>query len=105
MYFDDSYLSTETRKRFWTPQRLADGSINEQEYALGWRWREWDIEGVGLARNANHGGVARGSQCWLLVYPDFVMSIAFCTNTKTEEFAIFGQVHDSILRSFASNTR
>ena len=100
MYFDDRYLSAATREHFWTPQRLDDHSINEQNYALGWRWREWDVEGVGVVRNANHGGVSRGSQCWLLVYPDYVMSTAFCTNTKTEDFGTFGRFHVPLLQSF-----
>ena len=102
MYFDDDYLSAATRAQFWTPQRLADGSINEDNYALGWRWREWELAGVGVVRNANHGGVSRGSQCWLLVYPDYVMSMAFCTNTKTADFGTFGRFYESLFRSFAN---
>lgn len=102
MYFDDRYLSAATREHFWTPQRLADHSINEQNYALGWRWREWDVEGVGVVRNANHGGVSRGSQCWLLLYPDYVMSMAFCTNTKTEDFGTFGRFYVPLLQSFVT---
>lgn len=102
MYFDDGFLSEETRRHFWTPQRLTDGTVNEQNYAVGWRWREWEVEGVGRVENANHGGVARGSQCWLLLYPDFVMSMAFCTNTKTDEFGTFGRFYESLLRSFVT---
>ncbi len=102
MYFDPAFISAETRDAFWTPQTLADGSVNEQNYALGWRWREWDIEDVGVARNANHGGVARGSQCWLLVYPDYVMSMAFCTNAKTEAFHTFGMLYKPLIQVFAA---
>ena len=101
-YFDGDYLPAEIRDQFWTPQRLADGSTNEQNYALGWRWREWEISGVGVVRNANHGGVSRGSQCWLLIYPDYVMSMAFCTNVKTEEFSTFGEFYEPLLRSFVT---
>lgn len=101
-YFDDDYLSAATREHFWTPQPLADHSINEQNYALGWRWREWDVEGVGLVRNANHGGVSRGSQCWLILCPDYAMSLAFCTNTKTEEFGTFGRFYEALLQSFVT---
>lgn len=104
MYFDAGYLSVETRRLFWTPQRLADGSINEQNYALGWRWRERDFEGVGVVRNANHGGVSRGSQCWLLLYPDYAMSMAFCTNAKTQEFGTFGRFYESLFLSFVMTT-
>ncbi|MEM1433977.1 MAG: serine hydrolase domain-containing protein [Pseudomonadota bacterium] len=102
MYFDAGYLSAETRARFWQPQQLSDGSVNEQNYALGWRWREWDIEGVGLVRAASHGGVSRGSQCWLLLYPDYLMSMAFCTNVKTEEFDTFGRFYEPFFKSFVA---
>ena len=102
IYFDGGYLSEETKRHFWMPQLLADGTVNEQDYALGWRWREWNIEGAGLARNANHGGVSRGSQCWLLLYPDYLMSMAFCTNAKTEEFGTFGQFYEPFFKSFVS---
>ncbi len=97
---DDSYLSPEIRKAFWTPQKLSSGETNEQDYAVGWRWREWDVDGVGVARNANHGGVSRGSQAWLIVLPDYEMAIAFTINTNTDEFSDFGQIWDDIFRAF-----
>ena len=84
-----------------TPQVLADGSVNEQDYAIGWRWREYEVEGIGVARNANHGGVSRGAQSWLLVFPDYEMAIAFTTNTNTEEFADFGMAWRDIFEAFA----
>jgi CubicO group peptidase (beta-lactamase class C family) len=100
LYFDNTYLRDETREMFWTPQRLADGTVNEQNYALGWRWHEFEFEGLGTVGNANHGGVSRGSQCWLLLYPDHVMSMAFCTNAKTEDFRSFGLFHEPFFRAF-----
>ena len=98
---DDDYISPETRDAFWAPQKLASGDVNEQDYAIGWRWREYEVEGVGLARNANHGGVSRGSQSWLLIFPDYDMAIAFNINTKTEEFRDFGMAWEDIFREFA----
>lgn len=97
----DGYLSKETRAVFWAPQSLNSGETNEQDYALGWRWREWEIEGLGIARNANHGGVSRGAQSWLLVFPDFDMVVAFNINSKTDEFADFGMFYQDIVREFA----
>ncbi len=102
MQFDEDYISQMTREAFWTPQRLNSGEVNEQDYAIGWRWREYDIEGVGLARNANHGGVSRGAQSWLLVFPDYEMAVAFNINSKTEEFVEFGRFYETIFREFAS---
>ncbi|MEM9744184.1 MAG: serine hydrolase domain-containing protein [Pseudomonadota bacterium] len=99
-WLDDAYVSASTRAVFWKPQTLNDGSVNAQNYALGWRWREWTVDGVGLARNANHGGVSRGAQCWLLVFPDFQLSIAFAINTRTDEFHQFGALYEPLLRAF-----
>lgn len=98
---DESYISRQTREAFWTPQRLNSSEVNEQDYAIGWRWREYEIEGVGLARNANHGGVSRGAQSWLLVFPDYNMAIAFNINSKTDEFREFGMFYETIFREFA----
>ncbi len=96
----DKFISSKTRQEFWTPQRLVNGEVNEQDYAIGWRWREWDVDGLGIARNANHGGVSRGSQNWLLVFPDYEMVIAFSANLKTKEFHHFGMLYEDILREF-----
>ncbi|MEM9285854.1 MAG: serine hydrolase domain-containing protein [Pseudomonadota bacterium] len=90
MMLDDGYISAATRDEMWTPVPLANGEVNEQDYALGWRWRAWEEEGFVVMRNANHGGVSRGSQCWLVVYPDFDMAIAYTINTRTEGFRPFG---------------
>ena len=99
-HLDTDYISRETRDAFWTPQRLSSGAVNEQDYAIGWRWREWEIEGLGVARNANHGGVSRGAQSWLIVLPDYEMAIAFNINTKTDEFRDFGIFYQTIIREF-----
>lgn len=101
LWLDEDFISPETREAFWTPQALTNGETNEQDYALGWRWREWDVEGVGVIRNANHGGVSRGSQSWLLVFPDYGMSIAFNTNINTDEFAEFGMFYREMVQVFA----
>ncbi len=102
LYFDDTYLKAETKAAFWAPQKLNNGETNPQDYAIGWRWREYEVDGVkGYLRNANHGGVSRGSQSWLLVFPDYQMAIAFNTNTKTQEFHTFGMLWQEIARPFA----
>lgn len=103
MWLDEDYISPETRNLFWTPQRLADGAVNEQNYALGWRWREWDVEGLGTVRNANHGGVSRGSQSFLIVLPDHDMVIAVNVNMTTDPFWDFGAVYEELFREFAAN--
>lgn len=100
LHLNEDYISAAVREQFWTPQRLSSGAVNEQDYAIGWRWREYELDGIGLARNANHGGVSRGAQSWLLVFPDQTMAIAFNINSRTEQFGEFGAFYEAIVREF-----
>lgn len=102
LWLRDDFIAEETRRTFWTPQRLASGEVNEQDYALGWRLRAWEVDGAPVARNANHGGVSRGGQSWLLVYPELDMVIAFNMNGRTEDFSPFGSFHHTIYAPFAN---
>ncbi|MEM9839824.1 MAG: serine hydrolase domain-containing protein [Pseudomonadota bacterium] len=101
LWLDDDFVSPELRNAFWEPQRLSDGSVNEQDYAISFRWREWEVDGAPLARNANHGGVSKGAQSWLLIYPDLDMVIAYNMNGRTDTFSPFAAFHDAIYRPFA----
>lgn len=103
-WLDENYVSSTTRDVFWSPQRLPNGKVNNQGYALGWRSGESNIEGFGSVRNVNHGGVSRGSQSWLQVFPDYDMTIAFAINMKTEEFHDFAHINKDIFRAFADVT-
>jgi CubicO group peptidase (beta-lactamase class C family) len=100
LHLDESYLPAAVRDEFWTPQKLASGDVNEQDYALGWRWREYEVEGIGLLRNANHGGVSRGAQSWLMVLPDFNAALAVNINAKTPEFTDFASIYAELLPQF-----
>lgn len=95
----DDFITPETRKIFWQPQALTDGSIDEENYALGWRWANYEDE-KGKVHNANHGGVARGSQSWLMVIPEKNMVVSVMINSNVEEFWDFGQVSMPLARLF-----
>ncbi len=100
-WLDDEFISADTRDMFWTPQRLADGSVNEQGYAMNWRFADemWWTDDMPYA-NANHGGVSKGSQAWLIVIPEKQMTIAFAINTRTDPFSDFGRVHAPLAAAF-----
>lgn len=98
-WLDDKFISPQTRAQFWQPQTLTDGSINESNYALGWRWADYEDE-LGKLHNANHGGVSRGSQSWLMVIPDKNMAVAVMINSNVEEFWDFGKVSIPLARLF-----
>jgi len=103
-WLDPDFISPETREMFWTPMQLADGSVNEQNYAMGWRADRVtsrfgeDREPV---RIIHHGGVSRGAMSWLALYPELGISVAVNINTNTPEFSDFARVETGILRRFA----
>ena len=49
---------------------------------------------------ANHGGVSRGSQSWLMVVPDYQMVVALNINTNTNVFWDFGRISTSLVQNF-----
>lgn len=103
-WLDPDFISADTREEFWTPMRLANGEVNEQNYAVGWRADRVtsrfgeDREPVRLI---HHGGVSRGAMSWLVVYPELGMSVSVNINTNTPEFSDFARVEGDILRIFA----
>lgn len=96
-WLDTEFIPTDVRARFWQPQRLDSGELNPQHYALGWRLHEGDDY---MATNVNHGGVSRGAQCWLMIIPEYQMTIALSMNSKTDEFWEFGELAIFIARHF-----
>lgn len=98
---DNNFISAKTRKIFWTPQTLPDGSIAPDNYALGWRvkTKSYDPK-VGEITYAHHGGVSRGAQSWLMVLPKHNISIAININSNTKDFWDFGKVSMQVLKPF-----
>lgn len=97
-WLDPAFISAQTRERFWTPQTLSNGEINEQGYALTWRWND-------ASKYAHHGGVSKGSMAWLAVYPGQSLVIALSINTKLADFARFSQVQTALVALFAGEQR
>lgn len=102
-WLDEDYIRPETRDALWTPQSLASGEVNPQSYAIGWRYYP-DAEhpaGDGrIAPYAHHGGVSKGAMSWLVVYPEYRLSVAVNINTRAETFATFAAVEDEITAAF-----
>ncbi|MEW6999791.1 serine hydrolase domain-containing protein [Colwelliaceae bacterium BS250] len=97
----DDFISTETRNAFWTPQTLPDGSETPNGYALGWRYMTIKVDDeFGEITLANHGGVSRGAQSWLMVIPEHNMSVAVNINANTDIFWDFGKVSMQLAKVF-----
>lgn len=104
-FIDDSFIQAHTRQIFWTPVQTAEQPRNHQPYALGWRVSQIDLADGRSLMYANHGGVSRGSQSWLMVIPDLNMSVAVMINATTEIFWDFGSVSYTLVESFLSHTK
>lgn len=99
-WLDESFIKPETQALFWQPQKNSQGEINPERYALGWR-----IHGGGdgdMPFNANHGGVSRGSQSWLMVIPEHQMVLAVAINSGTDEFWDFAKISHTLVKIFGT---
>lgn len=101
-WLDDDFISPGTRQQFWTPQTLADGSVNEQNYALNWRVSEGS-EGFPYTY-MHHGGVSKGSMAWLAVLPERRMAVALTINTRVLPFSSWAGVFSTFVRIFADSS-
>ncbi|GHA18830.1 serine hydrolase [Arenicella chitinivorans] len=103
-YLTDSFLAPDVVDTLWQPQRLSNGEINPQNYAIGWRKGELLLEGSPHA-SYHHGGVSRGAQSWLVIIPDYQMVIAVNINTKTTKFSDFASVYKELAQTFIAQSR
>lgn len=101
-WFDPGFIRPETRTAFWEPQRLADGRVNEQYYAIGWRSHP-QTRLLGPDRpvhNVHHGGVSKGAMSWLNLYPEWKVAIAINANARFDDFADLIALERPITRAF-----
>lgn len=99
-WLDPTFISTGTRDAMWTPQVLANGEVNEQRYALGWRFYADQESNGRVLSYAHHGGVSKGAMSWLVVYPEFGLSIAVNINTHGQTFGDFARVEPVLREAF-----
>jgi CubicO group peptidase (beta-lactamase class C family) len=100
-WLDDEFISPETRQQFWTPQRLADGSVNEQNYALNWRVSK-ATEDIPFTY-IHHGGVSKGAMALLAVIPEQRMAVALAINTRVWPFARWSGVFSDLVQLFGDS--
>lgn len=83
----EDFLSAGTVQKLIEPQQLNDGTVNEQNYALGWRHSRSKrfLEGKKEIETINHGGMAVGSQSLLIVFPEYDMVVSLLMNKGGQE--------------------
>jgi len=86
---DTTFISREIRDDFWEPVVLANGEVNEQQYASGWRsYKSYNTEHL-LGEDTpvwmvHHGGVSKGSMNLLALFPDYELVINVSVNGREE---------------------
>jgi len=101
-WFDPDYLSPETVAKFWEPQRLKSGAVNEQGYAIGWRARpqSTEISPQKPTPRYHHGGISKGAMSWLVCYPEARLGIAININSLLDNFKDLSDIEPPISRLF-----
>src|SRR5690606_15028456 len=89
----NSVLEMETVDTLFKAQQLADGTLNPQYYALGWRHQTFELfEGKKSVQVVHHGGTALGATVLLGLFPECKLSIAMVMNRGTDSFQLFDYV-------------
>jgi len=99
-WLDDDFIQPDIREHFLAPVQLSNGEVNDNDYALGFRRKLWNIKGVGEVEHLNHGGVSKGVQYWFMIIPEHNMSIAISVNRRTDNFFDFADVYVDLLEVF-----
>jgi|GEM_PF-940723 len=98
----DGFLSNATRVRLLNPQKLSDGSMNPQNYALG--IRVFDAKKLFQERVTtrfySHHGTAIGSTSYFAVYPEYRMVISIMMNKGQENLDALGVEANAIAELF-----
>ena len=81
----DTLMSKAAKREMWTPLALADGRMNPENYALGWRVDN-SVRLLGADRPVpivHHGGTQPGAAAFFIVLPEHGMVIAAMSNSGT----------------------
>lgn len=71
----DDFLTDDSKHSLWTPVPLANGAMNPEYYALGFRVGQDE-----LGTFVHHGGMSIGGYSFLVIYPDLGIVAAFVSN-------------------------
>lgn len=81
----DGLISKAAKLELWTPLALADGSMNPENYALGWRVDD-SVRLLGEDRPVpilHHGGTQPGAAAFFVLLPEHGIVVAAMSNSGT----------------------
>ena len=81
----DGFVSAQAKKTLWTPLALADGSMNPENYAIGWRI-DTSTRLLGEKQPTqiiHHGGTQPGAAAFFMLLPEYGITVAAMSNSGT----------------------
>ncbi|MBC3764641.1 serine hydrolase domain-containing protein [Neptunicella marina] len=100
-FMQSDFIPADVREAFYEPQRLNNGEVNPQNYAIGWRKHQISIDpALPEVDYYSHGGVSRGAQSFLMVIPEYQFSLAVNINRNVDEFGDFSKIAGQLSRLF-----
>lgn len=78
----NDFLTEDSKNALWAPVPLANGVMNPEHYALGFRVGQDE-----LGRFVHHGGMSIGGYSFLVIYPDSGIVVAFVSNYTPMDLA------------------
>lgn len=81
----DDFVSAEAKKSLWTPLALTDGSMNPENYGIGWRI-DTSLRVLGEKQPTqifHHGGTQQGAAAFFVLLPEHGISVAVMSNSGT----------------------
>ncbi|MBX2877773.1 MAG: beta-lactamase family protein [Saprospiraceae bacterium] len=92
---NNRFLKQGTKEELWEPILLANGEMNPQHYALGWRIGELSkLVPDESVKIIHHGGTITGSITLLILFPEYDMSIAMMVNRSGSSGELFKPIFD-----------
>jgi serine beta-lactamase-like protein LACTB len=99
-----AFIDAATRERFWTVQKLADGSDNSDHYALGWRvYNEAKRADGTTTKLVSHNGIATGATSRFALYPREGVTISILTNAQLADTDALNTLSARIVEAFLSS--
>ncbi|NQZ20476.1 MAG: beta-lactamase family protein [Colwellia sp.] len=91
--FSGKYLQKSTLATLFEPQKLNNGDVNKQNYALGWRHSitKKPFAGKSNLHYIHHGGTAAGSSSLLIMFPEYELVVSVLINSS---IANYGELWD-----------
>lgn len=91
--FGDELVSEAVKRALWAPLALADGSMNPENYALGWRIDN-SVRLLGEDRPVkiiHHGGAQQGAAAFFMLLPEHGIVVAAMSNSGTSSARVEAQ--------------